>query len=402
MSRYRIVESVGSRVERVRDYDDLEIHHPSHRGREPGRTYADVNGNREEVLRERSRSGQHLVSKDFVLQDADRPGGRVRVPAPVEGVIGRIDVANGRVDIYDRDGGELLTRIRHMDLRGSALEVGDRVRYGQLLGWQSGFGGGRPDRYGVHVHMDFNAAHLDRFDRYLRDMDQGVLRPDGLPKGVERRASEPIMPRRPRSNAVLEEGSEGEQVEQLQRALARLGYHDASGRALAADGDFGKRTREAVEAFQRERGLDVDGRVGRDTLAELAKATAQGVSEPSHPRHALYRQALDAISHLERTHGLPAGPHSERIAGAMCACAAREGLMRIDRIELSHDRSLVRAVEVSGVRDEPGLNRSTQPVSTVVAAQQALATSSESLAADAARDRIQGTEPERRPVALSV
>lgn len=58
MSRYRIVESVGSRVERVRDYDDLEIHHPSQRGREPGRTYADVRGEREEVLRERTRSGQ--------------------------------------------------------------------------------------------------------------------------------------------------------------------------------------------------------------------------------------------------------------------------------------------------------------------------------------------------------
>ena len=50
MSKYRIVESVGSRVEPVHSYEDLEIHHPSQRGREPGRVYATVEGHREEVL----------------------------------------------------------------------------------------------------------------------------------------------------------------------------------------------------------------------------------------------------------------------------------------------------------------------------------------------------------------
>lgn len=476
MSRYRIVESVGSRVERVRDYDDLEIHHPSQRGREPGRTYANVQGEREEVLRERTRSGQYLVSKDFVLQDADRPGARVRVPSPVEGVIGSVDASSGLVDIYDRPGGEVLVRIRHMDLRGSRLEVGDRVGYGQPLGWQSGFGGGRPDRYGVHVHFDFNAEHLGRFDRYLRDLDGGVITPDGgrpdraphapatpAPGGarllesgsrgpdveqvqrtlirlgyrdadgrelaadgdfggrtreaVERfqraqgleadgrvgRDTRMALEAASRAPApVLETSSRGADVERLQRTLARLGYRDAAGRDLVADGDFGRRTREAVEAFQRANGLEVDGRVGRDTSAALAKASGRLLSDAQHLRHALYLQASDAVARMEREHGLPAGPHSERIAGSVCVCASREGLARIDHVELSADRSLVRAVEVSTVRDEAGLNRTTQPIPTVAAAQATLASSSDLLREPPAATREAEAPLLRRAAAAAV
>lgn len=397
MSRYRILESVGTRVERVHDYDDLEIHHPSQRGREPGRTYATIEGEREEVLRTRTRNGERMVSKDFVLQD-ERGSARVPVPSPVDGYVGRVDRSNGLVAIYDREGGELLVQVRHMDLRSSTLEVGDTVRYGEALGVQSGFGKGNPRKYGVHVHMDFNEAHLNRFDRYLQDMDRGALTPRGLPEHVDRPTQRPVTPRVSRSAGLLEEGSRGDAVERLQHSLTRLGYHDASGRVLSADGDFGSRTREAVEAFQRDRGLDVDGRVGRDTHAALAKATERLVSEPGHPRHGLYQQAVDAVAYLERSHGLPAGPHSERIAGAMCVCAAREGLTRIDRVELNEDRSLVRAVEVSAVRDEPGLNRATQPIPTVAATEQTLASSSERLS-HVASQPMHETLQERRPVA---
>jgi hypothetical protein len=386
MSRYRILESVGTRVERVHDYDDLEIHHPSKRGREPGRTYASIDGEREEVLKTRTRNGERMVSKDFVLQD-ERGSARVPVPSPVDGYVGRVDRANGLVAIYDRKDGELLVQIRHMDLRSSAVKVGETVHYGEALGVQSGFGKGNPRKYGVHVHMDFNEAHLDRFDRYLKDMDGGVLTPAGLPKDSDRPTHRPVTSRASGSPGILEEGSQGEAVERLQRMLTRLGYHDASGRAW--------------EAFQRDRGLDVDGRVGRDTTAALAKATERLVSEPSHPRHGLYQQAVDALTRLEQSHGLPTGAHSERIAGAMCVCAVQAGLARIDRVELNQDRSLVRAVEVSAVRDEPGLNRATVPMSTVAAIGQTLASSSERLA-QVPSQTMHDTLQERRPVALTM
>lgn len=258
MSRYRVVESVGARREPVRRYDDLEIHHPSQRGREPGRHYGEVRGRREEVLALRTRGGQRLVSKDFILLD-ERGGTRVPVPSPVEGVVGAIDAANGRVDLYDRRGGELLVRLRHLDLRGSGLRTGDRVGYGQPLGMQSGVGAGDRQRYGTHVHVDFNEAHLDRFDRYLRELDAGVLTSDGAAPRLDPRA-------------VLGAGSRGPAVYALQRALAARGYGADARGPLPADGDFGPRTEAAVRAFQRDAGLRPDGRAGRRTRDALWRA----------------------------------------------------------------------------------------------------------------------------------
>lgn len=61
----------------------------------------------------------------------------------------------------------------------------------------------------------------------------------------------------------------GEDVKQLQEALNSLGYD------LSADGKFGKATYQAVMAFQRAAGIQIDGIVGPETLAELEKATSK-------------------------------------------------------------------------------------------------------------------------------
>ncbi|OHE84192.1 MAG: hypothetical protein A2579_13630 [Lysobacterales bacterium RIFOXYD1_FULL_69_11] len=71
---------------------------------------------------------------------------------------------------------------------------------------------------------------------------------------------------------LLRQGSHGERVLELQRVLIVLDVRDAGGRALAADGDFGARTRQAVEALQRSQGLEVDGQVGPETLEALSNA----------------------------------------------------------------------------------------------------------------------------------
>lgn len=65
---------------------------------------------------------------------------------------------------------------------------------------------------------------------------------------------------------TLREGAEGESVKALQILLLGYGYDLGKGRD---DGEFGEKTRLAVEAFQRERGLDDDGVVGKLTWAEL-------------------------------------------------------------------------------------------------------------------------------------
>lgn len=361
MSKYRIVESVGSRVEAVHSYEDLEIHHPSQRGREPGRVYATVDGHREEVLGRRGttvrdQDGHVYVSKDFVLQDSQSNSSRVPVPAPVAGVVGRIDRANGLVSIYDRPGGEMIAQIRHMDLRQSTLQAGDPVQYGQPLGLQGGFGGGNPHRYGTHVHIDFNEQHLDQFRKYINDMDTGVLRPG---QAVAARQSAPQSSGR--SEGLLRQGDDGSQVRELQRALSNLGYRDAAGRDLVADGDFGARTGQALREFQRDHGLKDDGVAGPATQRALEAAvrersaapaaTAPTMADPQHPGHALYRQALEKIAPL----GL-GDERSQRNAAATLAFEARvSGMDRIDHVVKSADGAGLFAVQ--GRLDDPGHRR---------------------------------------------
>lgn len=64
-------------------------------------------------------------------------------------------------------------------------------------------------------------------------------------------------------------GSRGTMVRRIQETLSRSGY------AIIADGIFGKKTDEAVRAFQKVKNLTPDGIVGPKTL------TALGISEIS-------------------------------------------------------------------------------------------------------------------------
>lgn len=67
---------------------------------------------------------------------------------------------------------------------------------------------------------------------------------------------------------TLKQGSKGEEVKNLQRALN-----------LYVDGKFGPLTDEAVRAFQREHNLDVDGIVGPKTWAAINAQNINNVVE---------------------------------------------------------------------------------------------------------------------------
>ncbi len=68
---------------------------------------------------------------------------------------------------------------------------------------------------------------------------------------------------------VLKNGSEGEDVKELQGYLINLGYD--CGR-WGADGDYGDATELAVGKFQKDHGCNVDGNYGQETHAALMKA----------------------------------------------------------------------------------------------------------------------------------
>ncbi len=76
--------------------------------------------------------------------------------------------------------------------------------------------------------------------------------------------------------ASLSIGSSGTDVRRLQYALREAGYFED-----VVDGKFGPTTKAAVEAYQRENELKVDGKVGELTWSELE---ADGFEEPGPAR----------------------------------------------------------------------------------------------------------------------
>ena len=77
---------------------------------------------------------------------------------------------------------------------------------------------------------------------------------------------------------TLRRGAEGDLVEELQAILnAKYGF------ALDVDGDFGINTEAAVKAFQKSKGLTVDGIVGPKTRAALGLVFDQDTNVPGKP-----------------------------------------------------------------------------------------------------------------------
>ncbi len=88
---------------------------------------------------------------------------------------------------------------------------------------------------------------------------------------------------------TLRKGNRGDNVKELQETLNRLGYDCGN-----ADGVFGTKTKQAVEAFQRASGLAVDGVVGKNTWAALEAAT--GAAQPPETQ-ALYRVTVEGATY---------------------------------------------------------------------------------------------------------
>jgi len=84
----------------------------------------------------------------------------------------------------------------------------------------------------------------------------------------------------------IRDARRGDDVEQLQRSLNRLGYVGAAGHELAVDGNYGRRTRLAVEDFQRNHDLVADGIAGPLTMAAVQRAVEtelRSIGQPDAP-----------------------------------------------------------------------------------------------------------------------
>ncbi|MGE7136121.1 XVIPCD domain-containing protein [Luteibacter sp. NPDC031894] len=191
-------------------------------------------------------------------------------------------------------------------------------------------------------------------DREHRFTDwQRRLTPDVMQRLGEGTVGQPV-PSAPAHRAEshqrnLREGADGEDVRKLQSTLAQLGYTNSHNRPLRADGRFGSDTRSALESFQRDHHLKVDGIAGPSTLASLSAAhrepaAAMRLDDPSHPDHALYEQARAAVHRLDAQHQRTPDQQSDNLAAALTVAARREGMTTIDHVVLSDDASRVYAV----------------------------------------------------------
>lgn len=96
-----------------------------------------------------------------------------------------------------------------------------------------------------------------------------------FPRNVMVVTRDPSLPAR---QAVLQNGSQGEKVTELQTKLRSLGYYTGE-----LDGRFGNGTRDAVRFFQEVNGLDADGIAGEQTLRMLESGNAVRAPEITPP-----------------------------------------------------------------------------------------------------------------------
>ncbi|MBB3833806.1 putative chitinase [Xanthomonas arboricola] len=194
--------------------------------------------------------------------------------------------------------------------------------------------------------------HAESWERRVPDLIESVKR-----DGVDLKAS--VAPSSASYHAAkshdsrLEQGERGEQVKQLQGQLAQLGATGRDGKPLHADGDFGGNTKYAVEQFQREHGLQIDGVVGRQTQAALGQALSQHtakqaeqtvtpavpvqtssplLSDSRHPDNAMYNGAVSKLEALGERGGFANRQELQQAAGQIVFEAKVSGMQRIDHV----------------------------------------------------------------------
>jgi peptidoglycan hydrolase-like protein with peptidoglycan-binding domain len=148
-----------------------------------------------------------------------------------------------------------------------------------------------------------NAARLQRGRDYLLP-GQRLRLPTGQAAASALRGPE-YRPVFVRLGSGYHRAAGSHRVRDVQRMLACTGHP-----AGPADGRFGPRTLAAVDRFQRDHRLTVDGIVGRRTLASLRRACRSAHSVRHHRQRRPARAERSAVSAPDKPHRLPAAPVS--------------------------------------------------------------------------------------------
>ncbi|MEG3789117.1 XVIPCD domain-containing protein [Lysobacter sp. CCNWLW3] len=206
------------------------------------------------------------------------------------------------------------------------------------------------DINGGYNHLRERGQAVEQWERMLTpEVMQGLARGEVLLPAQGRGGRDAM------ADGVLKLNERGQAVEDMQETLKRLGYRDAQGNELNPDGHFGRRSQEALKAFQRDQGLTDDGIAGRDTLAALRNAQNQlpanergrdqpaqpagadparssSLSDPGNRDNPIFRQAVAGLERLGPNGGFGNREEMERAAATLTYEARVSGLNRIDHV----------------------------------------------------------------------
>lgn len=183
-------------------------------------------------------------------------------------------------------------------LQGGTIKAGDPPTRADLQTFVAS------TKYGI----DAPAAVAQRDAHFDTAMTQLGITPNMAPSHAS-----PTTPGAPAGSGLLVNGTKGDEVQAMQQKLADLGYTGKDRAPLVTDGHFGPDTLQAVQQFQRDHQLTVDGKAGNATLGALgaasqqrqqaepaALAAAPSMATPGHADNPRYQQVVEKLEALEQ------------------------------------------------------------------------------------------------------
>ncbi len=144
-----------------------------------------------------------------------------------------------------------------------------------MLGYLYAMGDGVPQDY-VEAHKWFNLAAAGGKAVAARARDRLARHMTPAQIGEAQRLARAWRPSTPVASAEPPAGLDPEGVAEVQRLLARLGYDPGP-----ADGVMGRKTRRAIEAWQRDSGRPTTGKADAGVLAALREAEPPSSGGPA-------------------------------------------------------------------------------------------------------------------------